>query len=354
MTDRADIEEGPMSPLQAATVWRMRRDGADWSASDEAAFQAWLDEDDLHRRAFERTGKVWDLVDGQAATPDVMVIRRDALHRAQQTARSRMARWRRGGFELSRRSALAAAAGVVAAVGIGAWPLLHEGEIYRTGLNERRIVTLKDGSRLSLDAMTKVSVHYTEEARRLTLIKGQARFDVAHDVSRPFSVRAGDRTVVATGTAFNIDLFGDQARVTLIEGRVVVMPAKEDAGSLPRPGSAHLPPRAVELRAGQQLVAALDAPQQIVTNADLQQATAWQQGKLMFDREPLAQAVARMNRYSQRKLVVSDPAAAALEISGAFDAGDTKGFLEAVTTYFPVSAVDGPNGVVLRSSPARG
>jgi transmembrane sensor len=353
MTDLVETEEGPPSPLQAATIWRMRRGGHDWSAADEAAFEAWLAQDELHRRAYERTGKVWDLVDSQAATPDVMVIRRDALHRAQRTARSRMARWDRGGVNLSRRGALAAAAGIVAVAGVATWPLLHLGEVYQTGLNERRVVTLADGSRLSLDAMTKVSVHYTDEARRLTLVRGQARFDVAHDVARPFSVRARDRTVVATGTAFNIDVFGDKARVTLIEGRVIVMPAKDDAGPLPKPGSTHLPPRAVELRAGQQLVAALDAPAQVVGNVDLQQATAWQQGKLMFDREPLAEAVDRMNRYSARKLVIGDPAAGAVEISGAFDAGDTRGFLEAVTTYLPITATPGEDGVTLRSSPTR-
>jgi transmembrane sensor len=354
MTDLLETEEGPLSPLQAATIWRMRRDAPGWSADDEATFQDWLARDELHRRAFERTGKVWDLVDSQAATPDVMVIRRDALHRAQRTARSRMARWHRGGVDLSRRGALAAAAGVLAVAGVAAWPLLHPGEVYQTGLNERRVVTLQDGSRLSLDAMTKVTVRYTDEARRLTLEKGQARFDVAHDVARPFSVRARDRTVVATGTAFNIDVFGDKARVTLIEGRVIVMPAKDDVGPLPKPGSTHLPPRAVELRAGQQLVAVLDTPTQVVSNVDLQQATAWQQGKLMFDREPLAEAVARMNRYSERKIVIGDPGAGAVEVSGAFDAGDTRGFLEAVTTYLPITATAGQGGVTLHSSPSQG
>ena len=353
MTDPVHIDD-ETSPLQAAAIWRMRREAAGWSPQDEAAFQAWLAADDLHRRAFERTGSVWDLVDSQAATPDIMVIRRDALHRAQRTARGRMAQWRRGGIEISRRGALSAAAAVAAVAAVGAWPILHPGEVYATGLNERRIVTLKDGSRVSLDAMTKVAVHYTDEARRLTLLRGQARFDVAHDVSRPFSVRARDRTVVATGTAFNIDLFEDKARVTLIEGRVIVMPAHEDSGPLPRPGSSHLPRKAVELRAGQQLVAADDAPGRIVSNVDLQQTTAWQQGKLMFDREPLAEAVARMNRYSERKIVIGDPAAAAIEISGAFDAGDTKGFLEAVTTYLPVTATAGKDGVTLRVSAAQG
>jgi transmembrane sensor len=332
----------------------MRREAAGWAPHAEAAFQAWLAADDLHRRAFERTGSVWDLVDSQAATPDIMVIRRDALHRAQRTARGRMAQWRRGGIEISRRGALSAAAAVAAVAAVGAWPILHPGEVYATGLNERRIVTLKDGSRVSLDAMTKVAVHYTDEARRLTLLRGQARFDVAHDVSRPFSVRARDRTVVATGTAFNIDLFEDKARVTLIEGRVIVLPAHEDSGPLPRPGSSHLPRKGVELRAGQQLVAADDAPGRIVSNVDLQQTTAWQQGKLMFDREPLAEAVTRMNRYSERKIVIGDPAAGAIEISGAFDAGDTKGFLEAVTTYLPVTATAGKDGVTLRVSAAQG
>jgi transmembrane sensor len=340
-------EEAPTA-LQAATVWRMRMDAPEWSAADEAAFQAWLAEDELHRRAFERTGQVWELVDSQAASPDIMVIRRDALDRAQRAARGRLARWRRPMLELPRRRALAAlAAGLLVAAGLGAYQLLAP-DVYATGRSERRVVTLADGSTLSLDAMTRVLVDYSDDARRLRLLKGQARFDVAHDVSRPFSVRAWDRTVVATGTAFNIDVFGGQARVTLIEGRVLVMP------TAPRPGQAAPAAKPVELRAGEQLVASGEAPAKVVAGVDLQQATAWQQGKLMFDKEPLAEAVARMNRYSQRKIIVGDPVAGAAPVSGAFDAGNTKGFLEAVTTYLPITATDGPEGVTLRSAAVRG
>ena len=336
------------TPLQAAAVWRMRMDEPGWSPSDEAAFRAWLAEDELHQRAFDRTGKVWDLVDDHAATPDIMVIRRDALHRAQRTARGRMA-----GFSARRRTAIAAGvAGLLVLGGLGAWPLVAPDETYRTGLNERRVVTLKDGSRLSLDAMTKVTVDYADDARRLKLVRGQARFDVAHDVSRPFSVRARDRTVVATGTAFNIDIFERQARVTLIEGRVLVMPAARQIGPIPvqRP----TPARAVELRPGQALVAAEDRAPQLIASVDLQQATAWQQGKLMFDKEPLAEAVARMNRYSEHKIIVGDAQAAAMPVSGAFDAGNVKGFLEAVTAYLPIDATEGSDGVVLTHAAGRG
>ena len=105
------------------------------------------------------------------------------------------------------------------------------------------------------------------------------------------------------------------------------------------------------MRPGQQLVIAEDAAPQLLTAVDVHQAIAWQHGKLMFDREPLAEAVERMNRYSDQKITVGDPAAAALLVSGAFDAGNTRGFLEAVTSYLPVTAVDGSDGVTLRSAP---
>ena len=345
----------PTTPLQAAAVWRMRMEGPDWGAEDEAALRAWLAKDELHQRAFDRTGKVWDLVDSHAATPDVMVIRRDALHRAQRTARGRMSQWRGGAVSAPRRVAIAAGlAGLLVLGGLGAWPVVHPGEAYQTGLNERRVVTLKDGSKLSLDAMTRVSVDYSDEARNLTLVRGQARFDVAHDLSRPFSVRARDRTVVATGTAFNIDLFERKARVTLIEGRVLVLPARRQLGPIALPVSDAAPSRPIELRPGEALVSAKGARPQLLAGVDLQQTTAWQQGKLMFDKEPLAEAVARMNRYSERKLIIGDAAAAAVPVSGAFDAGNVRGFLEAVTAYLPIDATEGSDGVVLSYAAARG
>ncbi len=335
------------TPLQAAAIWRMRLEAPDRTPADEAAFEAWLEEDDLHRRAWERTAKVWDLVDSHSATPDLMVIRRDALHRAQRTARGRLT-------NPPRRMAIAAAvAGVAVLAGLGTWPLVDGVDVYRTGLNERRVVTLKDGSKVSLDAMSKISVRYSDDARRLTLQRGQARFDVAHDVSRPFSVRARDRTVVATGTAFNIDIFEKKARVTLIEGRVLVL-----ADAQPKLGPIPLAPAApkqkpIELHPGEALVSTEDAPPQVLAHVDVEQATAWQQGKLMFDKEPLAEAVARMNRYSERKIVIGDVAAGAVPISGAFDAGNVKGFLEAVTTYLPVDATEGAGGVTLTYAPGR-
>ncbi len=336
------------TPLQAAAIWRMRRAAPDWSAADAQAFEAWLAQDELNARAFERTGQVWGLMDDNAATPEVMRVRRDALHRAQRTAKGRLVRWQGRMVRLPRRGAMAAAAALLLVACVGGLVWSQQGAIYETSRNERRVVTLEDGSRLSLDAATRVSVKYSKDARRLRLLEGQARFDVAHNAARPFSVQARDKTVVATGTAFNIDIFGTAARVTLIEGHVIVLPVHAEASA------AASKPKPIELSMGQQLISAPDRPPVVVAGIDLKAATAWQQGKLMFDNEPLSQAVVQVNRYSDRKIVIGDAAAGRVPVSGAFDAGNTRAFLEGVTGYLPVTAVDGPDGVTLRSTQAPG
>ena len=89
----------------------------------------------------------------------------------------------------------------------------------------RSSVRLADGSRIVLDASTEVTVRYTAAARSLALVRGQARFDDVHDPLRPFTVTVDGRKVVATGTAFDVNLIGSELQVTLLKGHVVILPA---------------------------------------------------------------------------------------------------------------------------------
>lgn len=323
--------------LEAAMTWRQRMDAPDWDARADAELEVWLQADERHAEAFARTGALWDYFDQHAAAPEMLAARKALLGRMQAQVQ------RRAGsrFGMPTRRMAAALAGVAILAALGAWPLATRGDVYQTERGERRLVTLDDGSRVSLDAETKLQVRFSDDARRLRLVRGQARFDVAKDVSRPFSVRAGDRTVVATGTAFNIDMLEPRVKVTLLEGRVLVLPTAK--------GTA----KAVELQPGQQLVAPRDAPPKVVAVADVAEATAWQRGKLVFDQEPLADAVAKVNRYGSRRMSV-DPSVAAVPVSGIFEAGDTNGFLEAITGFLPVSVVDDGNGVAIAPIEGRG
>jgi transmembrane sensor len=106
----------------------------------------------------------------------------------------------------------------------------------------------------------------------------------------------------------------------------------------------------VELRAGQQLQAAPAGTPQIAP-ANVQRVTAWTTGQLMFDNEPLASVVERVNRYGSTQIVIADPRVGDMKISGVFNAGDAVGFVEIVTHYLPVKAVsEGPNTIALQGN----
>lgn len=342
-TARPSIDDLTDAMIESAMMWRQRMNGDDWSADDDADLEVWLQSDSRHPLAFECSGQVWSFFDQHATSPEALSAHRALLGRVERQARGR---WNGPAavFRMpSRRVAAAVAAAVVVIAG-GSWFVAAQGQVYQSGMGERRVVLLKDGSTLSLDALTRVSVRYSKDARRLTLQRGQARFDVAHDPSRPFTVAARDRTVVATGTAFNIDIIAPEVRVTLIEGKVLVLSKPSAIPLLPAPR----PVKPVELRAGQTLITPADASPQRVQAADIEKTTAWQHGKLDFENEPLGEAVERINRYTDRKIRIADARAAAVPLNGAFDAGDVDGFIEALGGVLPVRAIQGPDGFTLQ------
>jgi len=302
-------------------------------------FELWLAEPGS-ADAWLQVAHSWDYLGEQASSPELIAARRAALGDAKRASARRQAprNWRRVA------GAMAATLVIAMSLWSGArW--LQSPDDYSTDLGERRVLTLADGSRVSLDSNSEVTVRYSKNARELQLLRGQARFDVAHDVERPFSVLAGDQKVIATGTAFNIDVGGPKVIVTLIEGHVVVVDVDKPSGivtSLQMP-----PPRrfSVELKAGQQL-AALPQRQPEIALANIQRVTAWTSGQLMFDDEPMSAVVARVNRYSHTQIMIDDPEVAALRISGVFNTGDVSGFVDVVTHYLPVRAVTQDSGAI--------
>ena len=286
--------------------------------------------------AREAVGEAWVHVGALDTAPEVLELRRQALARVQQIGAGR-----RGTRKWVVR--IAAAALVLAVFGAGvlyvAW---GRPTYYETDIGERRIVALPDGSRISMDSDTRVSVVYYKTGRAITLDRGRSRFDVAHDASRPFTVTAGAETVVAVGTTFDVERLSSTVLITLIQGQVVIK------NGAPAVGSATLgSPESVSLKAGEQFVVAQNVRPAVVTT-DLRVAAAWEAGHLVFRDEPLGDAVLRVNRYTGRPVIV-DPAIASIRISGVFNAGDIGSFVSAVTSYFPVQAsTTGNNSIFLQ------
>jgi transmembrane sensor len=334
MTDHSHRADDEQSRYDEASVWQLAL-AADPAREMSEEFMTWHSEP-ANQAAFAGVNAAWRAAEDFAVEPQLLDMRQAALKRA------RMASTARWSSAILVRRAVAALL-VISVLGAGGtYIYMALPTIYATAIGERRTVTLADGSRIALDSDTKVEVRYERHARNLILDKGRARFDVAHDVIRPFSVTAGSETVVAVGTTFDVEKINDKVLVTLIHGRIVVKEAP-NAPAITRKKASH----PVSLQAGQELeISANFSP--AIRTANLQMASAWEGGRLVFNGDTLGDAVARMNRYSDQPIQV-DPAIASIRIVGSFSAGDISTFISALTSYFPVQAsTTSENAIVLQ------
>lgn len=302
----------------------LRRQKASWGAADQIALESRLARDTDFAQAYRKVEESWESVGRHAASPELMALREQAIARARQ-ASSR--RWALPGAR--RPHAIKWAAALLATCGI-AWqlsPYGYQPGTYRTGFGEQRAVELPDHSRIALDARTRLRVRFSADARIVQLLEGQAQFSVAKDPARPFKVEAGARTIVAVGTVFDVEYVDEQVHVAMVEGRVAVLTQAKTSASSP-----------IELTAGEALAVRADGAATLLPNADIEAATAWRDGKVIFRGETLSVAVHRLNRYSRQQVVIDDPALAQMKLSGVFDSGDAQAFAEAMQAYLPVAA----------------
>ena len=317
---------------EAAAGWAARRLSGEHADGLEA-FERWLAESPFHAEAYGRAEASWRLIGDSAAAAELAAMRRAALDRY----RDRRGRDRP---RLDRRAIAAVVVGLTVAPLATVWWLRtrapHE-EILQTGLGEQRTMTLPDGTRVSLDAMTLARVNYTSALRTIDLVSGRAYFEVAKDAERPLRVRAGPRTVTAIGTAFSVEREPATTSVLLSEGKVSISNHES------RAAIAYLTPR-------QELVLVDGGTVTRRDGVDVDRALAWRAGKLVFDNVYLQDAAARMNRYSTVQIVCVDSRTQKLRISGIFRAGESGAFVEAVQSYFPVEARISPTTIELRSA----
>lgn len=340
---RPRINRPPADSYEAAAWWSARRRLGLTGTRDDEAFAEWLAEPE-NAMAWEATEGPIEAVAVYAARPKLRELREAALA-ARAPRYHTFWRWAAGG---------AIAASLVAGLvfltpfappqpGAPVAQTASTVERYATSIGERRTVRLADNSRIELNTGSVAEVAYSPGRRDIRLLAGQALFRVAHNPNRPFTVVAGDRRIIATGTAFDVRIGdGGTVAVTLIEGHVRVEPLQRD-------GQDRLPPAAVvtTLDPGERLASTPGGRVQVAA-ADVERDTSWTRGQVVFRDDRMADAIAELNRYSTDRLVVNDPRVANLRVSGAFTAGGTANFIAAVTAFYPIEARrDSPGVTVL-------
>jgi transmembrane sensor len=288
-----------------------RHSGGDWSplASDD-------------QDALAEVTAFWRGLDQMSGDTAIQAMRAQALDRLPgQPATMKRSAWRAPAL-----SALAAS--VLAAVAIGSLALRQErspvpGQLASTepehtlanGKGVPRSVTLRDGSRLTLDTQTNIRLIGWSQGRRLvSLDQGRAFFAVRHDPSHPFTVEVSGTTVTDVGTQFEIQRTPGGTTITLAEGQVHV-----DARGSP----------GITMTAGHRLT--IDKGRWTVSQIAERSQVTWRDGMLDVDNRPASEVVAALNRYLARPLVLRDAAAGRIRISGTFRLDDPGGFEAALT-----------------------
>ena len=294
-----------------AAAWVIRLGGDPLTPDERQTLDRWLAAHPDHPAAFDYARSTWGDLAALRGAPgtladDVVPPPLGASHVARLHTRSRPRLWARAG---------ALAAAILLALGLGVtWlgdPVTLLIADYRTAPAETRTVILPDRSEVELGPDSAVALRFDGRERRIELLAGAIHVAAAPmngDEGRPFVVEAADGAAKALGTRFLVDRMADAVQVTVTEHRVAValLPASDPAdGVILAPGQTVRYDRSAGLGA--------------VLNVNLDYATAWRRGRLVFDRVPLAEVVAALNRYRRGRIVIADAALGERTVSGVFE-----------------------------------
>jgi transmembrane sensor len=348
MTDRetslpVDIARDPAH--LAAADWLVRLQSTAVSIEDTLAWQAWLRADPTHARAFARLEEISQVLRDVPA-PSAVSARQFARDRydasvpikdwKQPAAPQRVA--------LAAAVALAVAASFAIFLSVAFWKTPPPGNSFTTLVGETRNVALADGSNITLGGDTRIEVMLSDKERNIELRKGEALFVVAKDAARPFKVHAGDATVVAVGTAFNVERDSDRSVVSVTEGRVVVEPVTH---FLPVFVLHEFRPklRSVRLNVGQQTTAGSAGIEEPTKMVDA--ATGWQIGHLAFHLQPLRYVLEDVNRYARKPIVLENGHTGELMITGTVERGNITGWVKSLERAFDLQATEDADQITL-------
>jgi transmembrane sensor len=336
---------------EEASEWLVELRVGDVDAATRERLDSWFRASPEHIRAYLELSSIWEEgsdpdLDRSNST-DALIARALAganvipLERAERALRvtgessetsTSAAPLAAPGLRFSRRSVLAAsvAATCLTAGLVALYAYLNP--TYATGTGEQRTVHLSDGSTIELNSRSRVRVRFSQHERGVELVEGQALFKVAKDHTRLFLVKAGETQVRAVGTEFDVYRKASGTTVTVVEGRVAVLPAKSGptvapAGTSPPEITHSGNAQVVLVAAGEQVTVTAQAVTQ-PAHADVAAATAWIKRELVFDGAPLTDVAQEFNRYNVRQLVVSDDQALKdFHVTGVFSSTDPASLL---------------------------
>lgn len=322
MTDSEDKVEIPTAEQQAHQ-WMVLLTSERVRDADRSRFQRWLAIDPEHQQAWQETETIWQQSQELSSLAKIHQPKTD--DKPQTSHQWHFARFTSG---------LALAASVLLAVFL--WfpdqDNSLQGVSYYSELAQARDIHLPEGSVVTLGADSHIELHLTDQERRVTLVQGEAFFDVAKDRLRPFVVTSGVTQVSVLGTRFNLNTFNRRTKVDVQSGLVAVKNL-----------TSH---QQVELAPGERVISN-EAQLSPVSRVDVQKSGAWRNGLRVYFDASLDDVVADFNRYSPRPLELSSDELGDLSLTAVFPTDDIDAMVLSLRDILPITVTEQDQRILL-------
>lgn len=317
------VDDIPDDIHDLAAVWveRLKRG---LNPAEERELAAWLGDDPVRHEAFRRAEAIWDR--SAEATRASLGLKPELAY---------------GPWHLRRGPRIAAAAvGAAFVVGllsislvprVSNWSVVQpaSAELLSTRVGEIKHVVLGGGADVTLDTASELKATGPERDQHFTLTRGRARIETRGRSVGPVMVSVGSWSVAADEAVFDADLIAASPRIWVKEGVVRIT----------RPSNA-----SVTLRAGEEISGA--TPTGAPTPASVDD---WTSGILPLRSALVSEAIAAINRYNERQIVLGEPAIGDMRMTGGFRVRDPLAFAQAVASLYKLQ-IDLSNPATIRLS----
>lgn len=338
MTD--NFSQASQQADEVAIQWLIELNSGQCNIQRQAEFKKWLASDASHQAAFHKAALLWQnlgCVDALVFSDAMLEGPKPRWFALKQQIATIARAWRNATRYKPQRLWLSYAALSAFVIMLTSYNWLTTDaesiQHYSSAFAGNEHIVLADGSVVTLSGRSAVQANYTDNKRQLTLLYGVAHFQVQSDAARPFSVQAGDLTVTAVGTAFEVR-HGALVSVAVDEGRVRLEANRE----LAQPEQ--------QLAQGEKIVFAQQGFSAVMPY-DASAGLSWQLGRLDYQNTPLEDVLLDINRYRQQPVIVGHAELAQLKITASVAISNTDELLTGLKLSHQLTAREVAGQVLL-------
>lgn len=307
------MSHAPHQIEEQAAEWLLRLHEGELNEAQRLAFEGWKQQGPHHAAA--------------AARMEAVISRMQALRGKKAPARAALSAAFTQPEKRRRRNAVRALALAcslaipAAALLVSPYPRQWMADV-RNGPGQWQTLQLVDGSVLAFNGISSANLYFDDKQRRIELLQGEIRVEVAHDRTRPFVVQTPQGTLRALGTRFVVKREGDVTVLSMLDSRVAAQSADGQ--------------QTLEVDAGSQAMMHANDVRLAGTIDPSSIDQAWRRHQLVVDNRPLPEVLDEIARHRAGRVQFDRHALQGLRVSAVIPLDNSDHALQLLAQTLPI------------------